>query len=310
MNFAEHLIGCAERHPTAVALTDGDRRLTYAELFERSKCVAGGMAALGVGRGDRVAVALRNREETVILWWATQWLGGVFVPLNWRLRPVELHYCVQNAESALLVIEPDSIDVAELVEGIPIVAVAGAERGTPFADLEAAAPLAEAAAVDEREPSLMLYTSGTTGNPKGVPRSHAAERAASVAHVAQCGYRPGERTLGVMPLYHTMGQRSMLAMTLVGGSLHLMEEWDASRALSLVQQHELTCLYLAPTLFHDMALADEAAPRDLSSVRRIAYAGAPMTGVLTERCVALFDPDVFVNHYGSTEIYTLSLIHI
>jgi 2-furoate---CoA ligase len=307
VNFAEHLTGCAERHPAAVALTDGDRRLTYADLFERAKCVAGGMAALGVGQGDRVAVALRNRQETVVLWWATQWLGGVFVPLNWRLRPVELHYCVQNAESALLVIEPDSLDVAEFVRGIPVVAVGGADRGTSFADLEAAAPLAEAADVDEREPSLMLYTSGTTGNPKGVPRSHAAERAAAIAHVAQCGYRPNERTLGVMPLYHTMGQRSMLAMTLVGGSLHLMEEWDASRALDLVLHDELTCLYLAPTLFHDMALAHEAAPRDVSSVRRIAYAGAPMTGVLTERCVALFDPDVFVNHYGSTEIYTFTV---
>ena len=307
MNFAEHLIGCAERHPDALALVDGDRRMTYAELLADAQRVAGGLAALGVGRGDRVAVALRNREETVVLWWATQWLGGVFTPLNWRLRPAELQYCVENAEAALLAVEPDSAGVAALVGDVPIVGVAGVATGTPFAELRVAAPIAGALDVDEREPSLMLYTSGTTGNPKGVPRSHAAERNGAIAHVAQCGYRPGERTLGVMPLYHTMGQRSMLAMTLVGGSLHLMGDWNAPAALGLVEAERLTCLYLAPTLFHDLALAHADAPCDVSSVRRIAYAGAPMTGVLVERCVALYDPEVFVNHYGSTEVYTFTI---
>ena len=298
MNFAEHIVGCAERHPDALALVDGDRRITYAELVDEAARVAGGLAAHGVGRGDRVAVALRNRADTVVLWWATQWLGGVFTPLNWRLRPAELQYCVENAESALVAIEPDSAGVAELVD-VPVVDVTTANlRGEPIPG---------AFDVDEREPALMLYTSGTTGNPKGVPRSHAAERNGAIAHVAQCGYRPGERTLGVMPLYHTMGQRSMLAMTLVGGSLHLMGDWDAGGALDAVAAERLTCLYLAPTLFHDMALAHADAPRDVSSVRRIAYAGAPMTGVLVERCVAMYDPEVFVNHYGSTEIYTFTI---
>jgi 2-furoate---CoA ligase len=307
VNLAEHLVGCAERHPDALALVDGERRVTYAELLEDARRVAGGLVALGVGRGDRVAVALRNREETVLLWWATVWLGGVFTPLNWRLRPAELRYCVENAESALLAVEPDSAGVAGLVQGVPVVDVAGAGVGTPFAELRAAEPAGGALDVDDREPALMLYTSGTTGNPKGVPRSHAAERAAAVAQVAQCGHRPAERTLGVMPLYHTMGQRAMLTMTLVGGSLHLMGDWDGAGALAITEADRLTCLYLAPTLFHDLALAHAAAPRDISSVRRIAYAGAPMTGVLVERLVELFDPEVFVNHYGSTEIYTFTI---
>ncbi len=79
----------------------------------------------------------------------------------------------------------------------------------------------------------MLYTSGTTGRPKGVPRSHAAERAAALAHVVQHGYADAERTLGVMPLYHTMGQRSMLAMSLLGGLFALQPEFRPSAALEL-----------------------------------------------------------------------------
>jgi len=80
--------------------------------------------------------------------------------------------------------------------------------------------------------SLMLYTSGTTGRPKGVPRRHRAKRAAALAHVAQNLYRPGERTLGVMPLYHTMGVRSLIAMSLIGGTFVCLARYDADRALA------------------------------------------------------------------------------
>jgi len=306
VNFAQHLLGCAERHPEALAVADGAERVTYGELLVAAQRIAGALTELGLRPGDRVACALRNRHETVLLWWATQWLGGVFVPLNWRLRPDELQYCVEDAESALVVVESASAGVAGLITGVPVVDV-DAQQGTPFAALRLGEPAAGALDRDEGEPALMLYTSGTTGRPKGVPRSATAERAAALAHVAQCGYRAGERTLGVMPLYHTMGQRSLLAMSFVGGSLHLQADWSAPAALALIEQAGLTCLYLAPTLFHDLLLAQAEQPASVASVRRIAYAGAPMTGVLVERCVEAFDPEIFVNHYGSTEVYTFTI---
>jgi 2-furoate---CoA ligase len=155
--------------------------------------------------------------------------------------------------------------------------------------------------------SVMLYTSGTTARPKGVPRRHRAERAAAVAHVAQNLYAQGERTLGVMPLYHTMGVRSLLAMSLVGGCFVCLPRFAPERALDLIEREHITNLYLVPTLYHDLINHPRFAASDVSSVRKLGFAGAPMTDGLLKALDAAFKPDLFVNHYGSSEIYTFTI---
>ena len=304
MNLGEHLLACAERHPGAIALVDGERRATYGELLAEVRGAAGGLAARGVRPGDRVAATLRNRFETVILYWASQWLGAVFVPLNWRLRPDELTYCVADCGARVLAIEGASAEAAEAVPAVPLIAVADAPAGEP---LEAADGPVLPSAVGEQETALMLYTSGTTGRPKGVPRSHRAERSAALAQLVQLELRTGDRTLGVMPLYHTMGMRSLLSASACGGRFCSLPEFRADAALDVVEREQLTSLYLAPTLFHDLVAAQRERPRDVSSVRALAYAGAPMSAVLVERCAEVFAPQAFVNHYGSTEIYTFTI---
>jgi 2-furoate---CoA ligase len=274
MNLARSLLAAAERHPESDALPG----ITYAGLLERAAAVAGG---LGLEPGERLATVLDNRVETALLYWAAQWAGVVFVPLSWRLGDAELDYCLQDCGAARVVGEHDPLP-----------------SGTPHPG---------ALDRDERETSLILYTSGTTGRPKGVPRSHRADRAGGVSQALQHGYLPGDRTLGVMPLYHTMGIHSLLAMHVVGGRFHSLPRWDAGEALRLVEEERLTSLYLAPTLFHDLVHHPDAGQRDLSSVRALGYAGAAMTPSLVERCIAVFAPEVFVNHYGSTEVYTFSI---
>src|SRR3974390_1862909 len=122
--------------------------------------------------------------------------------------------------------------------------------------------------------------SGTTGKPKGVPRRHRAERAAAIAHVAQNLYAHGERTLGVMPLYHTMGVRSLLAMSLIGGRFVCLPRFDVAGALHLIENEKITNLYLVPTLYHDLVHHEAFADTDVSSVRKLGFAGAPMTDAL------------------------------
>ena len=153
----------------------------------------------------------------------------------------------------------------------------------------------------------MLYTSGTTGRGKGVPRTHRAERAAALAHIAQNCYRAGERTLGVMPLYHTMGVRSLLAMAPVGGAFVCQHRFDAAGALRLIEAERLTALYLVPTLYYDLLENPGFAGADVSSVRKLGFAGAPMAEGLLRRVVDAFRPELFVNHYGSSEIYTFTI---
>jgi 2-furoate---CoA ligase len=274
MNLAMSLLAACERHPEAEAFPG----LTYGDLLPRVRRIAGGLA---LEPGERVAVVLGNRLETALLYWAAQWAGAVIVPLSWRLEEDELVYCIEDCGAALVIREGDPLPDGDEHPG--------------------------ALDLDERELSLMLYTSGTTGRPKGVPRSHRADRAAGWSQALQHGYLFGDRTLGVMPLYHTMGIHSLLAMHLVGGCFVPQARWDPGEALRLIEQERISSLYLAPTLFHDLVTDPRFPQHDVSSVRALGYAGAAMTSSLVRKCAEAFRPEVFVNHYGSTEIYTFTI---
>lgn len=305
------LIQAAERSPNAVAIVDDGLRLTYSEWLKRARAIGGGLASLGIRHGDHLAVILQNRWEMATLHWACQLAGIIVTPLNWRLKADEVDYCLRDSDAKAVVFEEVS---AEAVAGsgkaqdIPRIAVGDAAGGSHrFADLEREAPLAPRAGATAEDISLMLYTSGTTGRPKGVPRRHRAERAAAIAHVAQNQYRRGEVTLGVMPLYHTMGVRSLLSMALVDGCFVCQTRFDPARCLEAIEREKVTNLYLVPTLYHDLLAHPQFERTDVSSVRKLGFAGAPMTDGLLKRLDHAFRPDLFVNHYGSSEIYTFTI---
>ena len=303
------LLSTAERSPDATAIVDGDVRHGYGVWAEIVGRVAGGLAGLGLGKGDRLVTVLQNRWEMATIHWACQLAGIIVTPLNWRFSSDELDYCLEDAEAKSVVFEDasaDAVDGAGNATGIPRLALGDHPLAqATFADLCAAAPAGPAAVAEDV--SLMLYTSGTTGRPKGVPRRHRAERAAAVAHVAQNQYARGERTLGVMPLYHTMGVRSLLAMALIDGCFVCQPRFDAGAALRLIADERLTNLYLVPTLYHDILEHPDFAAADVSSVRKLGFAGMSMTDGLLKRLDTAFKPDLFVNHYGSSEVYTFTI---
>jgi 2-furoate---CoA ligase len=274
VNLASSLLAACERHPELEAFPG----VRYGELLDRVRRIGGG---LDVEPGERVAAVLDNRLETALLYWAAQWAGAVFVPLSWRVSDEELDYCLRDCGASVVIRDGDPLPDGTAHPG--------------------------ALQRDEREISLLLYTSGTTGRPKGVPRSHAADRAGGWSQALQHGYGWADRTLGVMPLYHTMGIHSLVAMHLVGGCFVPQPRWDAGEALRLIEEQRVTSLYLAPTLFHDLVHHPSLASTDVGSVRALGYAGAAMTSTLVRRCAEVFSPEVFVNHYGSTEVYTFSI---
>ena len=308
-----------ERSPHALALVDSGVRLTYAQWHEQIGRTVTGLQRLGLGRGDRLLSLLQNRHQAATLHWACQFLGVVIVPLNWRAKSDEIDYCLADAEAKAVFFDASSEEATGASGGaraLPRIGVGPLESKDATCDWEAllagpASPLQ--AAADAEDLSLMLYTSGTTGKPKGVPRRHRQERAAALAHVAQNLYRRGERTLGVMPLYHTMGVRSLLAMALIDGVFVCMPRFDTQGALDLIEAERLTCLYLVPTLYHDVLTQRERSGRgsgpgpDIASVKKLGFAGAPMHDALLKRLQAAFEPELFVNHYGSSEVYTFSI---
>ncbi|WP_295641774.1 AMP-binding protein [uncultured Methylibium sp.] len=310
LDLGRTFLQSVERSPQAIALVDGALRLSYADWALRVGAVQRGLAAAGLKRGDHLLVVLQNRWEMATLHWACQFAGIVVTPLNWRAKPEEIDYCLANSAARALVFEPvveAAVAASAPAQRVLRIGVGGAAGATLRFDdwlADASMPLPLAAAGDL---SLMLYTSGTTGKPKGVPRRQRAERIAALAHVAQNRYGVGERTLGVMPLYHTMGVRSLLALALIDGRFVCMPKFDAAAALAAIEAERISHLYLVPTLYHDLLSHPDFAATDVSSVGKLGFAGAPMHDALLLRLARAFEPELFVNHYGSSEIYTFSI---
>lgn len=310
LDLGRTFLQSVDRAAAATALVDGALRLSWSEWARAIGGVQHGLAALGLRPGDHVLGVLQNRHEAATLHWACQFAGLVMTPLNWRAKPEEIDYALRDSGAKLLVYEAVSQEavsqslLARAVVRIAVGDVAGDDPRFAQAFAEPADPTPMARAEDL---SLMLYTSGTTGAPKGVPRRQRAERVAALAHVAQNRYGYGERTLGVMPLYHTMGVRSLLTMALVDGRFVCMPRFDAAAALRAIEAERVSHLYLVPTLYHDLLSHPEFKRTDTQSVRKLGFAGAPMHDALLLRLQQAFQPELFVNHYGSSEIYTFSI---
>jgi 2-furoate---CoA ligase len=305
-------VASVARDPDTVAIVDDGVRLTYAQWYRRISSLVASLDRIGLKQGDHVVTVLHNCEAAATLHWACQLAGIVITPVNWRAKADELDFCIENAEGRAVVYQDVSAAAVEESRLAPTLVRVCVGRGEATDAFRFDQMIAEAAVdatprVSAEAWSVMLYTSGTTSKPKGVPRRHRAERAAGIAHIAQNLYRRGERTLGVMPLYHTMGVRSLIAMSLIGGTFVCLPRYDAGRALALIEAEKITNLYLAPTLYHDLVHAREFAKADVSSVRKLGFAGAPMTDGLLKRLDDAFRPELFVNHYGSSEIYTFTI---
>jgi 2-furoate---CoA ligase len=311
LDLGTSFVASVARDPDVLAIVDDDLRLTYAQWYRRISSLIASFDRIGLKPGDHIVTVLQNCEPAATLHWACQLAGIVITPINWRANDDELDFCIANSEACAVVYQDVSAEVVKEsrhAASLRRICV-GDERSGEFSfeQLVAGSATDVAPRVSAEAWSIMLYTSGTTSRPKGVPRRHRAERAAAIAHVAQNLYRRGERTLGVMPLYHTMGVRSLIAMSIVGGTFVCLPRYDTKKALALIAAEKISNLYLVPTLYHELVHASEFASTDVSSVRKLGFAGAPMTDGLLKKLDAAFQPDLFVNHYGSSEIYTLTI---
>jgi 2-furoate---CoA ligase len=311
LDLGTSFMASVSRDPDALAIVDGAERLSYRAWYEKISALVAAFDDLGLKPGDHLVTVLQNNWQAATLHWACQFAGVIVTPVNWRAKDDEVDFYLENAEARAIAYQDASapaVRAAKQAVNLPRIAIAAAgSADLDFAQLVAGKAADASPRVKADAWSLMLYTSGTTSRPKGVPRRHAAERAAAIAHVAQNLYAIGERTLGVMPLYHTMGVRSLLAMSLIGGTFVCLPQFDAARALDLIAAERVSNLYLVPTLYHDLVHHPAFAAANVGSVRKLGFAGAPMTDALLQKLDTAFRPELFVNHYGSTEIYTFTI---
>jgi 2-furoate---CoA ligase len=317
MNVASMFQKAVERTPDQTALVDPevDQRFTYAELDEYVRKVGSALTDVGISAGDRVSIATQNRIELVTLYWACQHVGAAFVPYNFRASASELAFLVDNTEPEILFfsdVNRQTVDVAReefevetlvfLDEDPPEIA----EGYESFLDNGSVGEF-DPTYVDEDETSLILHSSGTTGQPKAIPRSHRNTYSACVSNNVYNRLDADPVMLGVMPMYHTMGIRTIGAPTLLNGKLVVQQSFTPEQTLALIENEGITSMNLIPTIFHDLLECHAIEDTDLSTVKSLKYAGMPMTERVEQQVRDAFEPEVFVNYYGSSEVYTMSV---
>ncbi|MFJ6987236.1 MULTISPECIES: long-chain fatty acid--CoA ligase [unclassified Streptomyces] len=273
----------ARRSPDRVAVVHEERTLTYRELDERVGRLAHALRERGVGRGDRVAYLGPNHPAFLETLFAAGVLGAVFVPLNIRLAAPELAYNLADSGSAVLVHGPEQEAGARAAAveagGAHRIALAGPDGDAPgYEELLAAAGTAPPDEdVAPEDPCMIMYTSGTTGRPKGAVLSHGNIAWNSVNVLVDTDLRADEVALVVAPLFHTAGlNMSCLPTLLKGGRVVLLGAFDADRVLEVIEERRVTSMFGVPTMFDALAARPRWATADLSSLRTLNCGGAPV----------------------------------
>jgi len=301
----------AARIPDRPALITGNGDRTFAELNANINRLGRALRARGLEVGDSVALMCTNRPEFVEVLLAAQRVGLRLTPINWHLTGEEAGYIVDNCEAKAFVAAASLGDKAVVaasagVSGLVRLAVGGSLPGFESYDVVIAA--SEGSDIDD--PVLgtqMLYTSGTTGRPKGVHRSSGAAPSA-LAAVNLCGYDEDvahsvDAHLCAGPLYHAAPLVFSVALPLLYGvPIVIMEHWDPAETLRLVEQHGVTHTHMVPTMFHRLlALPDDVRTKyDVSSLRFVIHGAAPCPVTVKQRLIEWLGP-IVVEYYAATE---------
>jgi fatty-acyl-CoA synthase len=262
--------------PSATALRQGGRALTYPQLADRSARLASVLRDGGVGRGDRVAYLGTNDLTTFETFFASGLLGAVFVPLNTRLAAPELAYMLQDCGASVLVVG-NGVDVVakELAADLELAALATVETDGLDARIVGAAPLGDEVDVALSEPALLLYTSGTTGRPKAATLTHGNLTWNTMNQLAHFDTASSDRALCIAPLFHAVGLGQVTLPTLFkGGSVDVLDKFDAATVLRLIGEHGITSFSAVPTMLQLMVEDPSWPDADLSSLRHVVYGGS------------------------------------
>ena len=293
--------------PAALAVVEGDERLTYADLYNQAGSVAALLAAEGVGAGDRVAVMLDNGADAVRTVVAILRLGAVLVAVSTRSRGAELdHICADCTPAAL-------------VHGPQFGAVAGGAASAPLVRLDVSARawrtavdqpdtwpdpnmIGAIALLEEAAPFAILYTSGTTGKPKGAMLTHLGAIHSCLHWRDALALGDDERTLLCVPWAHVSGLCGVLMPFLtLGGTMVMLPEFKRRKALELAERERITHALMVPAMYGLCLLEPDLAQFDLGTWRIAAYGGAPMPEPTIARFAAAFPRLAMCNAYGATE---------
>jgi len=310
-----YLGSSAQRHPDKPALIFADRdvAVTYRQLDERSNRLAHALRAWGLKPGDGIAVVLGNEEHFFDFYWAAMRSGLYFTPVNWHLSAEEMEYVIDDCDARVLVANARFAD--QLVPALPRLgkierklSVGGTIPGFERYE-EAVAAFPTTPLDDEREGASMLYSSGTTGRPKGVrpplpldPAGTGAVLLGVGAFQMFFGLEEGDRYLSPGPLYHAAPLAFTSLQHRIGATAVVMDRFDPEKALRAIERHRVTTSQWVPTHFvRLLKLPDDVKQRyDLSSLKIAIHAAAPCPVPIKQGMIDWWGPKI-VEYYAGTE---------
>src|SRR6478672_906164 len=301
------------RNPDGEALVCGDRRMTWREVAEQSAGIAAGFRNMGLQSGDRVALLLGNRIEFVLAMSAAAHFGLVTVLLGTRQQKPEIAYVLTDCGAKLLIHEatlsdrlPDSHDVPELMHRIP---VDDDDNASQFSELVDNGPLPEPASVGEEDTAMILYTSGTTGRPKGAMLAHCNVIHSAMVYEACMELSPADRSIAAVPLAHVTGVvANIMSMARCAGTLIIVAEFKAADYLRVASRERVTQTVMVPAMYNLCLLQADFDRYDLSAWRIGGFGGAPMPIATIEKLASKIPGLKLINAYGSTETTSPSTI--
>jgi long-chain acyl-CoA synthetase len=302
----------AAKNPDGEALVRGDRRMTWREVAQQSAAIAAGFRKLGLQGGDRVALLLSNRIEFVLAVLGAAHLGLLTVLLSTRQQKPEIAYVLTDCGAKLLIHEatladrlPDARDVPDLLHRIAV----DDGRTSQFGDLVDNAASQEPAAVGEEDSAMILYTSGTTGRPKGAMLAHCNIIHSAMIYETCMELTSTDRSIAAVPLAHVTGVvANIMSMVRCAGTLIIVAEFKAAEYLKIATRERVTQTVMVPAMYNLCLLQADFDTHDLSSWRIGGFGGAPMPIATIEKLAAKIPGLKLINAYGSTETTSPSTI--
>jgi acyl-CoA synthetase (AMP-forming)/AMP-acid ligase II len=299
------------------AITDDAQSITQAELAQRSLLFASAMHNLGLRKGNRVSMLSMNCLDFISAYIATSLGGTILNTVNFRLAAAEIAWTINDASPRIVIFEAQYSELIEslresLVSVEHYICLGTEENATDWA-LNLDVIINKATPVDFPEPlasdfSCLMYTSGTTGKPKGV--LHTNKSIARVAEVisSELGFNATTRLLAIAPLFHMGAATLSLAALFRGGSVVIHRSFDADAVIRTIEKEQINAIHMVPTMVQGVLDSPALQSHDISSLQMLMYAAAPMPLAVLKRAMAQFGP-ILYNGYGQTEINMLTLLH-
>jgi len=309
MNTTEFLTISSAICPDRAAIIFEGKRYTFAQLSERVNRLADALSKLGIQKGDRVAILQVNCNQYVEAYFATAKVGGIFVPLNFRAKQAELTHMLNNAEPKILFVGQRYVEMVNSMRpDLPsikhYISIGGkAEDMLSYEEFLASGFPEERtfADINDDDATVLMYTAGTTGLPKGVPQPHNSYAVYVLQNVEPPNPDIAETNLLTMPLYHVAGMQAMLAAIYGGRTIALMRQFDVKEWFETAQREKVSRAMLVPTMLKRIVDEPDFSKYDLSSLRVITYGAAACPFEVLRKALELFPGRAFINAFGTTE---------